>query len=220
MEAFRALLNLELIQLNYFDSTSPVDELAKTATWLSKMLLPSLTEETQIANALRRVVCAFALAVQKDQPTARRDRLATIFEVLLLTKTKSCRPTLEWLAVVVASWCRGLDSNGDLSLGFLCNIDLKAAQSLPEDALQQVFDILLQDLPANLAAFSRREKLSAMVSNILHRLYQHWSELDVGDKDILDVVQRAIICCQASAANDSFTSLASSILLQCSSPSS
>jgi hypothetical protein len=173
-------------------------------------------DETKI-DALRRVACAFALVVKADQPAAKRDRLATIFEVLLLTKVESCRPTLDWLAAVVESWCRGSESNGDLSLGFLCAIELNAVQSLPEEPLKQIFDILLEDLPANLAAFSRREKLSA--TNILHRLYQHWSQLDVS-RDILDVVQRAIISCQGNVENDSFSRMASSILRASPSPTS
>ena len=136
-------------------------------------------------------------------------------DVLLLTDAKSSLPALEWLAVVVAYWCGGEDSsNGDLSLGYLCTIEPSVAQSLPKHALHQFFQVVLNDLPSNLATIARREKLSATVlSNQLHWLFKLWSDLDV-DKDTLVYVQRAILCCPQSSATsgDAFVSLAASIL--------
>lgn len=212
VETTRATLKLELIKMKYFDSNAERGpyEIATITSWLSKSILSSNDE---MRNRLRSIVFSFATTLEKNQSIVKRDVLASILEVLLLAETPRCRVALEWLAVVLASWLRGLDTNGDFPLGFLCTVDFSNFETLSSDLLDQVLEIMVKDLPPNLACFSRNENLSSIVSNLLHRLLRRWSKQNT-DKDTIDCVQRAAICCQSSATSEAFVSLATSILVQ------
>jgi hypothetical protein len=219
-DIFRSLVALELITLNYFGSRG-TRELAKVHSWFSKVLLSTsmVGEEVHHRDSFQRVSCAFAAAatMNKEQPSSssKRDRLMAITEALLLTDARSSRMVLEWFAVALA-YCYSCDgTERDLSLGHLCTVDRKAPQALPAKALDDFFSIMLRDLPSNLAHFSRKEKLSATVSNQLHRLYAHWSESDGGvDEELMECVRRAILSCQTTASpnQDAFAEMVSSML--------
>ena len=211
VESLRAILVLELVKLNYFDfEQREVKELTNVASWLSKSILASSDQEQR--GTFRRVVCAFSSAMINQLTAAKRDRLTAVLDLLLLTDANNSQTALEWLAVIVAYWCAGQDSNGDLSLSYLCTIEPNAAQALATNELDPLFQIELNDLPSNLAAVAGREKLSAPVSNQLHRLLKLWSDVGM-DKDALDYVQRGILCCHSSTTSDDrFVSLATSIL--------
>lgn len=211
VESFRAILVLKLIETRYFDfELREVKELTSVASWLSRSILASSGQERR--DTFRRVACVFSTVMLNELTAAKRDRLIALLDLLLLTDTSNCQAALEWLAVVLAYWCAGQDSNGDMSLGYLCTIESAAAQALPPHELAQFFQVVMNSFCSNLAEVAHREKLITPISNQLHRLFKHWSNLNI-DKGTLDYVQHAVIRCHSGATGeDAFVSLASSIL--------
>jgi hypothetical protein len=216
VDIIRVALLLELIKLGYFDTIKRGgQELLNVNTWLSRRLLSSDEGSIDIYG-YRRVACSFAAAtvmMNKGYSSSRRDTITSILDVLLLTKdTLSARLGLTWLSVIVAYWCNGNGSDSELSLGYLCTTDPDSSRLLPTAALDQFFSIMIYDLSYNLISVSRREKLSTVVSNYLHRIYEHWIKINV-DEETIDCIRRAIIFEQGYIGNqDFFVNVASTIL--------
>jgi hypothetical protein len=212
-DALRVLVTLELARLDHFGSVKrESQELLKVSSWLSRNLVSS--EDQVVSRTLRRVASTFAEATNKDRSSAKRDHLSVILEnLLLINNNEGSRVALEWLAVVMAYWCNGLGSDADLSLGYLCSTDPGAVHTLSDSALEQFYQVIVADLPFNLATFCRREKQSAIVFNRLYRLYKYWSANAV-DVDTLDCLRQCIICCRNSQTKeDVFVTLTTSILI-------
>jgi len=214
--AFRAFLVLALIDLHYFDRSNDrsATELTNVGSWLSKYLAESsssVPSPKAVTEKLRRVMCAFAAATMREPVSTKHERIASILEVSLLTGKSSSKLVLEWLAVVLSFWYGCEESNGDLSLSYLCTVEPKRVQALRSQDLEFFFHVILDDLPENVSLYCRREKLSTMV-NQLHRVLKCWTDLGV-DQKLLGLVQRAILSSPISAANEDIViSLASSVL--------
>jgi hypothetical protein len=213
VEVLKALALIELVDLDFFDSsTSGRAELELTIalSWISKKV--QLYNDQVNHFALRQVMHSFAKASMRESAASKKERLLSILDVLLLTRKATSRIAIQWLSVTLAQWCPRCGTDGHLTLGYLCVGDTGLACGLPARALEQSFEILFQDLPSNLATFAAHEKISASVSNQLIRLHEAWSEQKV-DRDILECLRCAIFACNGDALNDdAFVSLSSSIL--------
>jgi len=213
-DGFRALLLLALIHSQYFDLYDQgTAELTKVCSWLSKCLIDSSTWSNEETDTLRRLLCAFAMATVNESTTTKHERITSIVEISLLTReSKSSRVALEWLAVVLSFWYGCEESNDDLSLSYLCTVEPKRVQAMPSPELDFFFETVVNDLPRNVSLFCLREKVSAAMSNQLHRILKHWSESGV-DKRWPNLVRRSILSCQISAPNeDAYVTLACSAL--------
>lgn len=210
-EAVRVLVLLELVRFDFFGSPRRQSkELSKVISWISRKL--PMSEDRSISRTLRRVITTFAEAARKENAEAQQTQIGTILENLLLVKKEGSRLAMEWLAVIAANWCDGRGSDADLSLGYLCTIDTRAVQALSNHCLEHLSQVMLVDLPFNLATFCRRNKLTATVLNQLGRLHGHWFKNAV-DNHLLGCLQHCIICCRSSQTEeDFFVTLATSML--------
>jgi len=207
-EVVKLLSLASLVDSEYFHTPQKrTAELSRVASWISKKLQSVQHEVESELYALRQVIVSFAIAATKESTSVKKDRLSTLLDALLLSRKVTSRIALDWLAVVMAYWCERDGSDVEITLGFLCVQAPEIPRSSTAADLDTWCQILVADLPHNLAVYSYREKISGTVSNQLHRLLVHWSEEDA-DGDILECIRKTIFSCQ-STNEDVFTSLAS-----------
>jgi hypothetical protein len=208
-EYIRLLSLILLTEKGYFDSDREAEELSRVVAWIAK----KMQEDERLNFAfMRKIMCSFALASRRESDTAKKERLLVIFEVLLTSRTTRIRLGVQWLAIVLAYWVDRPGSELDVTLGFLCLQNPYTMLSLPATDIDHLLDILLEDLAANLASFCFAQKMSATVSNRLHRLCTDWSENRV-DRTCLSYIQKAAFACQSGVGSeDAFVSLAASVL--------
>lgn len=213
VDAVKVMALIELIGSSYFDSSTNGREeleLTNAMSWISKALQSS--GDNVSLYAFRHILQVFAKVSTRESAASKKKRLSTILDVLLQTKRTSSRLAIQWLSVVVAYWCQQCGSDGRLTLGVLCVEGEPLVRGLAPRALEQSFELLVQDLPFNLAAFAADQKISAIVTNQLFRLHEAWSE-QKADKDVLNCLRTAFFACYRNSRNqEAFTSLSSSLL--------
>jgi hypothetical protein len=196
-EALRVACSTELIRLGFFKAIkSEVYQRSRISAWISRRLVLALDDES--LSVLRRLIFCLVEAVNKERPNVnnKAEQLAALLEILLLSRGGT-RIGLEWLAVAMSVWCGAQGSDADLSLGYLFNSDWR---SLPGQS--DLSQIMLHDLPFNVGTFCRKEKVSAIVFNLLHRLFLRWSEEADVDPETLDCLRRTLISCRPGLAKE------------------
>jgi hypothetical protein len=216
-EALKMVCLTALIESDYFGTQQrETEELSSVALWLSKKL-SSCPEESE-QHTLRHVMASFAAVTLRETSAAKRERIASLFEVLLLTKKAGSRLGIQLLAILLAYWCHGRGSDAELTLGFLCVADARLPLSLQASALEDLFEIVVEDLPANISTYTSKDKLlGPVVLNYLYRVLSHWSNCGA-DGDILFCVRKCIISYQQKnhrnrMDEDIFVSLVTSTLI-------
>jgi len=213
-EVVKVLSLIALVKVDYFSSPErETGALSRVASWISKKLQMPPTEQQVDYYALRQVIISYAGATTKEGSTTLKDRLFTLLEVLLLSRKPASRIAFEWLAAVMAHWCKRRGSDVQITLGFLLTGSPDLPQTLSHQDIEDYLRVLIEDLPYNLAVFAFHKRVTPDVSNQLHRLLAHWSDLGV-ESDILACIRKSIFACQSGCPSDdaSFTSLVSTTL--------
>ena len=200
----RAILSLKASPAGSSPLQRKGQQIKLVTSWLARNL--EGPDETVERDNLRRLFCVVAAAMEIEDSTTKRDRLATLFEVLLLTTKETSTAALELIGAVLAYWT-GREGALTTSFSYLVILSGNAVEALSIQELDVFFRIVLEELPMNLACFSRKEKLSAVASNELHRLHTHWSECGVRP-ELLHTLKQAIFCCRETQ-DHSFQTLAS-----------
>ena len=211
-EALRNRCVMILVRQGYFATQSRASsEIASALAWFSRQLVSS--EDEIFSSTLLQVACSIAEASSGENSDRKRELLLSLLDNLLMAGSFAAYVGLQMLGALVGQWCKGLGSDGDLSLACLCAAGMERWQVLSPPTLQQTFRMLVHDLPFNLAAYARQEKLSGVVFNRLWRLYNKWWEQGA-DQETIDCVRKALICCRSvESGGTDFVSLASSMLL-------
>jgi hypothetical protein len=211
-EALRNRCIMALVKWGYFTTPSRASsEISSSLAWFSRQLISS--EDEIFSSSLLQVACAIAEATSAENPDRKREALLALLDNLLLTGSSACSIGLQLLSALVAQWCDGIGSDGDLSLACLCVDGMSKWQALSPPTLQQMFRLLVHDLPYNLATYSRREKISGVVFNRLLRVYNKWWEQGA-DQETIDTVRKTLITCRSvDSGADDFALLATAMLL-------
>ena len=211
-EALRSRCVMILVRLGYFTTPSRAsNEVSSAIAWFSRQLISA--EDEVFSSALLQVACIIAEATSVENSDRKREILLSFLDNLLLTPPTSSMVGLYLLSALVAQWCGGAGSDGDLSLTFLCVTGMGKWQAFSPPTLQQMFRLLAHDLPFNLALYARREKLSAIIFNRLWRIYNKWWESGA-EQETIDCLRKALLCCRSSdSGEDDFASFATTILL-------
>ena len=211
-EALRNRCVMTLVKLGYFTSPSRASsEISSSIAWFSRQLVSS--EDEIFSSSLLHVCCAIAEASLVENTDRKREILLSLLDNLLLTSSAAGSVGLQMLSALVALWSNSAGSDGDLSLACLCVAGIEKWQSLSPPTVQHMFQLMVHDMPYNLAAYCRREKLSGVVFNRLWRIYNKWWEQGA-DQAAIDNVRKALICCRSvDSGSDDFVSLATSMLL-------
>ena len=210
-EALRYRCVMTLVKNGYFTNpTRASSEITSAIAWFSRQLTSA--EEEIFTVTLLQVACSIADATSGENADRRKELLLTLLDNLLLTGPSASFVGLQMLGALLCRWVGGCGSDGDLSLACLISVQIERWKELTPPTLQQIFRIMVHDLPFNLSSYARREKLSGVIFNRLWRVYNKWFELGA-EQETMDCVRRALICCRGvDAASDEFTSLAISIL--------
>jgi hypothetical protein len=204
-EVLRVACSTELIRLGFFKTVkSEVYQRSRISMWISRRLVADLDDES--VGVLRRLIFCLVEGVNKERPKLNKpEALAELLEILLLSR--GSRIGLEWLAISMSNWCGAQGSDADLSLGCLfASVDLRSMYGLSD-----LCQIMLHDLPFNVGTFCRKEKVSSVVFNLLHRLFLRWSEDEESaiEPGTLDCLRHALISCRPGLAKeDVFVSVA------------
>ena len=211
-EALRVRCIMILVRQKYFATPSRASgEIASALAWFSRQLVSS--EDEIFSATLLQVSCSIAEATAKENSDRKRELILTLLDNLLLIGESSTIVGLQMLGTLVFQWCKGVGSDGDLSLACLCVTRMEKWHELTPPTLQQLFRLIVHDLPFNLATYSRQEKISHIVFNRLWRVYNRWFEQGA-DQETIDCIRKALICCQSPATEaEEFASLTTSMLL-------
>jgi hypothetical protein len=211
-EALRNRCIMALVKWGYFTTPSRASsEISSSLAWFSRQLISS--EDEIFSSSLLQVACAIAEATSAENSDRKREALLALLDNLLLTGSSACSIGLQLLSALVAQWCDGMGSDGDLSLACLCVDGMGKWQALSPPTLQQMFRLLVHDLPYNLATYCRREKISGVVFNRLLRIYNKWWEQGA-DQETIDTVRQALTTCRSvDSGADDFALLATAMLL-------
>jgi hypothetical protein len=211
-EALRNRYVMAMVRLGYFTTPSRASsEISSSIAWFCRQLVSD--EDEVFSSTLLQVSCAIAEATYVENADRKREVLVSLLDNLLLTGSMASTVGLQMLGALVGRWCRGVGSDGDLSLACLCVPGMDRWQALSPPTLQQMFRLLVHDLPFNLATYCRQEKLSGAVFNRLWRIYNKWLELGA-DQNTINCVRKALICCRSlDSGEDNVVSLATSLLL-------
>ena len=208
-EALRHRLIMILAASDYFKKPSKVsNEIQNTMAWFIRRLLSPDSEI--FSSTTLHVCCSIATATHALTSKQKNEILLAFLDNLLLIEANESIVGLQILGALLCQWCKGIGSDGDLSLTFLC---LDGWQELSQQALRQLFDVLVRDLPFNLAHYSKKEEFTSVVCNHLWRLYNKWNAED-SPKVTIECLRQALICCRMedSVEHDDFPRLATSIL--------
>jgi hypothetical protein len=210
-EALRNRCVMTMVRLGYFTTPSRASsEISSSIAWFSRQLISS--EDEIFSSTLLQVSCTIAEATSVENTDRKREVILTLLDNLLLTGSSASFVGLQMLSALVGQWCNGAGADGDLSLACLCVAGMERWQALSPPTLQQLFHLLVHDLPFNLAAYCHREKLSGVVFNRLWRIYNKWLAQGA-DQETVDCVRKALICCRAADSGEGdFASLAISML--------
>jgi hypothetical protein len=210
-EALRNRCVMIMVRLGYFTTPSRASsEISSSIAWFSRQLIS--TEDDIFSSTLLQVACTIAEATSVENADRKREVILTLLDNLLLTGSSASFVGLQMLSALVGQWCNGAGADGDLSLACLCVTGMEKWQALSPPTLQQLFHLLVHDLPFNLAAYCHREKLSGVVFNRLWRIYIKWLSQGA-DQETVDCVRKALICCRAADSGEGdFASLAISML--------
>jgi hypothetical protein len=210
-EALRNRCVMIMVRLGYFTTPSRASsEISSSIAWFSRQLIS--TEDDIFSSTLLQVACTIAEATSVENADRKREVILTLLDNLLLTGSSASFVGLQMLSALVGQWCNGAGADGDLSLACLCVTGMEKWQALSPPTLQQLFHLLVHDLPFNLAAYCHREKLSGVVFNRLWRIYIKWLSQGA-DQETVDCVRKALICCRtADSGEGDFASLAISML--------
>ena len=208
-EVLRALVILQLVKNRYFkDSARAMREFSKVLSWFSRKYVAPGAE--LYMETLRRIACALAAATSVFSVSEKREILLSMLEQLLLCQATAAVVGLDLLSVMVASWCSDVATDGDLSMVYICTHSTDNLQSLSDTALSQVFAFFRHDLPYNLSSFGRREKIGAIISNQIWRIYSTWTRHGA-DEEVLVCLKKTFLC-DSDSKEDDFISLTSTIL--------
>ena len=210
-EALRNRCVMTMVRLGYFTTPSRASsEISSSIAWFSRQLISS--EDEIFSSTLLQVCCTIAEATSVENADRKREVLLTLLDNLLLTGSSASFVGLQMLSALVGQWCNGAGADGDLSLACLCVTGMEKWQALSPPTLQQLFHLLVHDLPFNLAAYCHREKLAGVVFNRLWRIYIKWMAQGA-DQETVECVRKALICCRtADSGEGDFASLAISML--------
>ena len=211
-EALRNRCVMYFVRQGYFTTPSRASsEIYSALAWFTRQLVSS--QDEIFSSSLLQVACSISEATVGESAEQKRELLLTLLDNLLMTGPTASYVGLQILGALLGQWCKGLGSDGDLSLLCLCTAGMERWQALSPATVQRLFRILVHDLPFNLANYSRREKLSGVVFNKLWRVYNKWWEQGA-DTETLECVKKALICCRSAESGVSdFASLATSMLL-------
>jgi hypothetical protein len=218
-EAFTVLTLTALVDMEFFGvshNRRGEVELSKVSSWIAKKL--QLFSDDVDLYALRQVMHAFALATTRESTKAKHTRLSSLLDFLLQTKKVASRIGLQWLSMVMAQWSAFSGAEEVMTLGFMCAGDRNVARNLPERELEQLFELVLLDLPCYISTIASFEQISSSVSTQLNRVHDKWTEQQV-DLELLTCIRNSIFACRGRGSSDDlFVSLSSHVLASSSCP--
>lgn len=211
-EALRYHCIMILARLRYFPTPARVSsEIQSALSWFSRQLVSS--GDQMFSMKLLNVICAFAEATLVENADKRKSLLLMLLDDLLLVGPQASSIGLRILGALLSQWSNGRGSDGDLSMACICSTRMTRWQDLSASALRKMFEILVHDLPYNLAAFSKKERIGSVVFSRLFRIYKQW--LGQGtDEETIGCVRKALVCCRnEDPLGDAFDNVAAAILL-------
>ena len=191
-----------LIDSGFIDtSTGRQKDLSLIWTWISKQLHST---KGLAKHGLHRILCFFARNTAEESAEFQRDKFTNLLELLLVTGSDGTRLGLQLLASMLAFWSEGDDTGSEPTLGFLCTLPSECCKWSDVDVFEDFYAVLENDLPFHLAAFARKENISAATWNVLHRLHLRWEEdpkLKVDDR-LKTCVRKALLICQCNTTQE------------------
>eukprot|EP00980_Cylindrotheca_fusiformis_P029587 scaffold23542_cov147-Cylindrotheca_fusiformis.AAC.2 len=211
-EALRYRCIMILVSLGYFATPARASsEIQAALSWFSRQVVSS--GDQVFSTALLHVTCSFADATTVENAEKRKGLLLMLLDDLLLVGSKASIVGLQMLGALVCQWCKGRGSDGNLSMLYVCSTSMTRWQDLSSSTLRKMFEVLVHDLPYNLASFAKAERIENIVFNRLFRIYNTWFEQGV-DKETIGCVRDALVCCRNEESGaDEFDYVASTILL-------
>ncbi|GKY95699.1 hypothetical protein MPSEU_000530700 [Mayamaea pseudoterrestris] len=210
-ESKKVISMLTMMEQNYFTRMS--EELTIIGAWLVQKCNSPIAESDR--ESLHLIVASFAnLSIHESTPV-KCARLLKALEALLTFKSCGTRLGVQWLAIMIAYWCRSEPVGDELTLGFLYITASGLLSLMDSSKLVHMLEQAMTELPGNLAAFCTREKMSSNVSNFVHRLFIAWSDMDAVDADVMECLHKTDLACQRNSHgmnDDIFVSLAASAL--------
>jgi hypothetical protein len=211
-EALRYRCIMILVRLGYFTTPARASsEIQSALSWFSRQIVSS--GDQIFSMTLLNVICSLAEATLEENAEKRKSLLLMLLDNLLLVECLASTIGLQMLGALVCQWCKGRGSDGDLSLAYVCATGMARWQDLSPSALRKMFEVVVHDLPYNLAAFSKKERIGSIVFNRLFRIYTKWLEQGA-DEETIGCVRKALVCCRnEDSGGDDFDYVAIAMLL-------
>ncbi|CAJ1949542.1 unnamed protein product [Cylindrotheca closterium] len=210
-EALRYRCIMILVRLDYFESASRVSsEIQAAMSWFSRQLVSSL--DSTFSNSLLSICCSMMDATELENSDGRKSLLFMLLDNLMLVGAQASMMGLQMLGALVGQWTRGRGSDGDLSLACLCIRPQTTWQSMPPRTALKLLEILVRDMPYNLASFTKKERIKDAVSNRLHRIHSRWLEYDVSENSLMCLRQAVALCRSEESENNDFDYMGNTML--------
>jgi hypothetical protein len=193
LDLSKTFWTVRLVYRKYFEQKDRASkELVKAIAWFAHQR--GTTNFAAVSDAvLRELAAAIAIAAKAEDSNSKKDIVSLLFEALHVQGPGTL--CLELLGMLLCVWSDGGHCDSESSL---VNVFFSGAYQfslLHPTTLANLSKLLLYNLPSNMGAYARSEKLRGLVSNRTLRIHKSWSKQGDTRRD-LSILEGILIRCR------------------------